>query len=243
MNQNTNRSTAYVITLTGPSGSGKSQIINILREIGLYGGYDFHPIMIPKYTTRAFREKELEYVNGNQFDELDIRAVYGKNNIVTGSDGVPLLDDKQMEIRKRAFKKLNCDLVYEQYGNQYGIHFSKIYEYLKQGKSPIIILNDVRTVEDIRTFMGEQCISLFVFRKVPEKNDFHHIGLERKTSIKETETRFDKANAIYRIYIENIQLFDKLILNTQNGYDSLYSLLKQLVAAMCEKRQMFLEEK
>ena len=240
MNINKN---AYVITLTGPSGCGKSEIINILCEIGKTEQYDFIPMLIPKYTTRAFRKKEIECIEKNTFEELDVIPVHGKDNVVCDKNGNILPEEMQKEIRRKAFKQLNCDLVYEQYGNQYGIHFSSIYECLKVGRSPIIILNDVRTVEDIRTFLGKKCISLFVFRKVPLKEDFYEIGKTRNTEVEETEERYEKANAIYRIYIENIHLFDKLILNTQNGYDSLRCILMQLVESMCEKQCMFVDER
>lgn len=117
----------------------------------------------------------------------------------------------------------NCDLVYEQYGVRYGFHFDDLYDLLEKRKSPIIVLNDVRAVEDVRTALAPQVISLFLYRNPPEMEKF--VDEERKraklgtplSDIQGTaQSRFDKAKAIYRIYIENIYLFDNIILNTSD---------------------------
>lgn len=233
---------ACVITLTGASGCGKSTIIRILKEIGKESKYssDFKPIVIKKYTTRNFRENEIKAIQEGRMDELDVKAVYGIDNVVCDEQGNPLLPEKQDDQRKRLLKKLKCDLVYEQYGNQYGIRFAELYECMKRGESPIVILNDVRTVEDIKVYLGKKCLSMFIFRSSPDINEYKKIGQERHTSNIEIENRYRKATSIYRIYIENIQLFDKLILNVKQGDESLKIILEQLVEQICQKGQMFI---
>jgi len=114
----------------------------------------------------------------------------------------------------------SCDLVYEQYGVRYGFRFDDLYEHLEKGESPIIVLNDVRAVEDVRTALWPQVTSLFIYRQPPIMDEFHE---EEKRRAKETisselileaaQNRLDKAKAIYRIYIENIYLFDHVVLN------------------------------
>ena len=61
-----------------------------------------------------------------------------------------------------------CDLVYEQYGVRYGLILQEIYDALSQGKSPIVILNDVRAVEDVRSLLGGLVESLFIYRSEPD---------------------------------------------------------------------------
>lgn len=238
------RSVACVITLTGASGCGKSTIIKILQEIGeskKYGS-EFKPVVIRKYTTREFRENEIRYIEQGKIDELDVKAVYGNDNVIRDEQGNLLPPEKQDEQRKRLLKKLKCDLVYEQYGNQYGIRFAELYECLKRGESPIVILNDVRTVEDVKVYLGKKCISMFIFRTTPNINDYQRMGQERHTRSIEIENRYKKATAIYRIYIENIHLFDKLILNVKEDSESLQVILDQLVEQICQKGQMFSNE-
>ena len=143
----------------------------------------FKPVILKKYSTRPARESE--------DDTICV-------------DSIPL----------------NCDLVYEQYGVRYGFRFDDLYEHLERGESPIIVLNDVRAVEDVRTALWPQVTSLFIYRQPPFKEIFFDVEKRRAkddTTIENihdtAQNRFDKAKAIYRIYIENIYLFDHVVLN------------------------------
>lgn len=113
-----------------------------------------------------------------------------------------------------------CDLVYEQYGVRYGIQLEELYSYLEEGKTPIIVINDVRAVEDLKSVFGSLVRSIFLYRRPAVYEEFYEEEKERadgKTDDEDIEknarTRYEKAQAIYRIYIENIHLFDKVILN------------------------------
>src|SRR5947207_14147109 len=44
-----------------------------------------------------------------------------------------------------------CDLVYEQYETRYGIEFKQLFDATANGYTPILIINDVRAVEDVRS--------------------------------------------------------------------------------------------
>jgi guanylate kinase len=143
----------------------------------------FKPVIFRKYTTRLPREAE-----------DDIICV----------ENIPL----------------KCDLVYEQYGVRYGFRFDDLYEHFEKGESPIIVLNDVRAVEDVRTALWPQVISLFLYKQPPFKEVFFEEEEKRAKKNAEhavishtAQNRFDKANSIYRIYIENIYLFDHVVLN------------------------------
>lgn len=174
---------ANIITLTGASHCGKSFVRNIFLETQ---NDIFKPVLFKKETTRQSRANDDDVVHVDKISE-------------------------------------NCDFVYEQYGVRYGFSFDKLYEHLKHGESPIIVVNDVRAVEDLRTAVGRQVISIFIYRRPPQINDFISEELYRlkdKENEKEIQkaqdaarVRRDKAVAIHRIYIENIHLFDNVILN------------------------------
>ena len=166
----------------------------------------FHPIIFKKYTTRSARL--------NDDDVICVESIPSK-----------------------------CDLVYEQYGVRYGIRFDDLYEHLEKGESPIIVLNDVRAVEDVRTALSPQVVSLYLYRQPPDLAKFIE---EEKRRAKHTmsdedirgiaQSRFDKAKSIYRIYIENIHLFDHVILNVG---DKLYTekQVDQIVKSLSQKIQ------
>ena len=123
-----------------------------------------------------------------------------------------------------------CDLVYEQYGERYGLKLQNLIDHLAREKSPIVILNDVRAVEDIRTTFREHVRSIFIFRHDPSSEDYRQ-ELKEKRGSEAGQVRFEKASTIYRIYIENIQLFDHVIIN--NGtIDELETQVRQIVRSL-----------
>ncbi len=112
-----------------------------------------------------------------------------------------------------------CDYVYEQYGVRYGFSFDELYSLLRKGQSPIIVINDVRAVEDLKSALGGQVVSIFLYRKAAVLEEFIAEEMERAADSdlaaieNNARIRFDKAKTIYRIYIENIHLFDHTVLN------------------------------
>lgn len=165
----------------------------------------FHPVIFKKYTTRSARQSD--------------------DDVICVENLPP-----------------KCDLVYEQYGVRYGLRFDDLYEHLEKGESPIIVLNDVRAVEDVRTALCPQVVSLYLYRQPPNLLQF--IEEERRRAkqtmsdneiINIAQSRFDKAKSIYRIYIENIHLFDHVILNvgdkffTEKQVDQIVKSLSQKV--------------
>lgn len=110
----------------------------------------------------------------------------------------------------------DCDLVYEQYGVRYGFRAARLMEFLADGKSPIVIVNDVRTVADLRRSLGPRVRSAYVFRSAPSLEGLMRLAAERGAELDEYQGRYQKAQAIHRVYIENIELFDRVILNVQS---------------------------
>ena len=123
--------------------------------------------------------------------------------------------------------------------------------YVKDEEVACDLLQDifVKLWEKGDRFENEMQLKTYLYRVVRNHCLTYVRDTQRKEKrmegfeVEETEERYEKANAIYRIYIENIHLFDKLILNTQNGYDSLRCILMQLVESMCEKQSMFVDER
>lgn len=163
-----------IITITGPSMSGKSTAMQMMLEHS-YMGCE----VVPKFKTRPRRPDD---------------------------------DEEVISVQKIPDE---CDLVYEQAGTRYGLSSNKIYDALKRGRSPVVILNDIRAIEDVRSILGPIVLSFFIFREEPNLQSMLKIAEKREVSeINDTLLRLNKARAIYRIYIENIQLFDYVLINS-----------------------------
>lgn len=179
----------FIITLTGPSGCGKTTLIKQimgLEEKLSTQGIKFYPYRVPKYGTRSLRSTEIK-------DDLE-----GKGVDLISVDHIPE----------------SCKLKYQTYGKKYGLELYKISNLLEDGKTPIIVINDIRVVEELKKSFPERVLSLFLFREVPRRDTFlKEASLRGNVTDSETEERFNKATAIYRTFIENIGLFSRVILN------------------------------
>ena len=193
---------ANIITLTGASRCGKSFIRNLFLEAK---NEVFNPIMFIKETTRPARANDDDVIHRDRISE-------------------------------------KCDFVYEQYGVRYGFSFDELYDHLQKGESPIVVVNDIRAVEDLRVAVGEQVVSLFIYRQPPKLQDFIDEELkrlkdknnesDREKAIKAAHVRMEKAVAIHRIYIENIYLFDNVILNITNEVEKTRQQVLHIVEKM-----------
>ena len=182
---------SFIITLTGPSQSGKSLVMRkilCLESTLQREDIDFFPKIVPKYTTRLYRSEESSLMK--QGKAVDVISV-------------PKLPD-------------NCDLIYQTYGVLYGIATEDLKAILDQKRIPIIVINDIRAVEELKKEFPGRVLSLFLFRKIPELEDFKEEAKNRgNVTENEIRSRYEKAIAIYRVFIENIALFDRIILNAK----------------------------
>lgn len=182
----------FIITLTGPSGCGKSYIMDRIMDLQdtLYNeGLTFIPEVFAKYVTRPMRHKEIQ----------------------------AMLEEKQIDIISVNYIPDDCDVKYQTYGKQYAIRLKDLQAKLDEGKSPVVVINDVRVVEELKRAFPNQVLALFLFREIPKKESFVSEAKNRGGgAAQEIDDRFNKATAIYRTFIENIGLFNRVILNVGN---------------------------
>lgn len=107
-----------------------------------------------------------------------------------------------------------CDIVYEQNRQRYGLPSSSLFSEVRKARSPLVILNDVRAIEDVRSAFGPMVRSVFVFREGPSLVRMEELAEERGVRDRlDARRRLTKSRAIYRIYIENIHLFEYVVVN------------------------------
>ncbi|MBD5131202.1 MAG: hypothetical protein HDT28_01195 [Clostridiales bacterium] len=196
----------FLITLTGPSQSGKSLVLQKIANLPSIlnsHGYVFNPELVKKKTTREYRIEEMTALDDGQ--EIDVEHV----------DVIPQ----------------ECDLVYQSYGMRYGLDTKQIAKLLRDGKYPYVVVNDIRAVEELKEEFPNRVLSIFLFRKIPDLIDFtNEAKIRGNVSEAEVNARYEKAIAIYRMYIENIALFDKVLLNAiEYDNDTLHNPEKNII--------------
>lgn len=197
-----------LIILSGISGSGKSVIGDILVN-------KYNYAYINKYVTRDFRKEEIETIH--QGKPIGIRPVIGKYNEA---------DDKT---KKQAFLNLRLPLSYINYDNYYGFSKEDIDNYLKSGRNAVIIVNDIALTHDLKNLYNGNCFACYVHRANPKNKDiFTEIAKQRGDTPASAEKRYQKAIKDFDRYTNNISLYDYTILNTENGFQRLSSMLQNL---------------
>lgn len=133
-----------------------------------------------------------------------------------------------------------CDYVYEQYGEKYGISSRMILECLLQGKIPITIINDDETIEKLQRKFGISMKSYFIHREKPSREKLIEI-YSKTRGIPDPETiekRYQTAIKIYSMYANRIDLFDNIILNTGEGFEEATMIVKQLFDPSVTQRRL-----
>lgn len=185
----------YIIALMGPSQSGKSFVIKKFINNTCAG---FEPKLIAKQTTRELRTEETDALARGE--DIDVEHV----------------------------DKIDADLVYQTYGKRTGVSIKKLIDVANAGKVPVVVINDIMAMAKLKHECkrrdNEICvISIFLFRRIPIKDEYFEESMRRgNVDERETEQRFDKAKTVYRIYIENMHMFDYVMLNTI-FYDALHA--------------------
>jgi len=179
---------SFIITLTGPSASGKSYVIDKINDVANEVS-NFNPESFPKFTTREYRTEEI--IKRQEGGYIDVKQVN--------------------EIPKF------CDLVYRTYGKEYGLRTDDLKQKLQNKITPIVIINDVRAVEELKKKFYGKVLSLFLFRQVPSFME-SKIGALKRGNVSEEEVlqRYLKATSLYRVYIENITVFNRVVLNVRD---------------------------
>ena len=168
------------------------------------------------------------------FQELADEDKRFKPELVPKYTTRPERDDDRDEVICKEELPVECDLVYEHCAERYGIELSRLFDLVTKGKSPIIILNDIRAVEDVRDALGKLVRSVFIFREEKSLEQYHELAEERgiiDIDPEEPERRFSKAQSLYRSYIENIHLFDHVIINS-DSFEKLRLQVEKIVIGL-----------
>ena len=123
-----------------------------------------------------------------------------------------------------------CDYVYRQYGELYGFSSRMLVEYLKAGKIPVLVVNDAPIIKKLQEKFGVSMKSYFIHREKPSYEKL--IDIYKRTrgvaNLETIEKRYQTAMKIYSMYVEEIELFDNIILNTENNFEGVTQIVKKI---------------
>jgi guanylate kinase len=147
------------------------------------------------------------------------------------------LDDDIITIPINDFNKGKYTFVYAMNNNIYGFKASDIIKCLKKGKNVFIIISDLRIIEEIKKHFGSLVSVIYIFRnmtedeltKILETRDKEKLDSSSITEDTANKIRKNRLYLIQRQYVENIALFNHVILNRKDKKEEMYEQLRNIV--------------
>jgi guanylate kinase len=202
---------------------GTRRLLAFVHEHALYYSYDRATQILTLRGPMPFEElKQLK------------QAVEGVRPIERRRWAFGELDDL---LRRANSVPSRYDFVYEQYGVRYGFASGDVIECLRRRVSPIVIVNDIRVLREVKEAFGPQAVCIFVFSAVNRAELESLQRVRRATDAtgridrSQIDRRIAKAEVILRRYIENIELFDHVVVNSRHTPDELRQQMEGIVRA------------
>lgn len=207
--------TPRIFLVVGSPGSGKDELMTAVNTIG-----SLHAEIVPKHTSRL--------QNADDGDEMICRAWLG--------------EDGKTEIENPKWDLDGCDVKYENYGTQYGIKTSVIWDKLRQGIMQVAVVSDSDALNQLKGKFGNLAVVVYVYSQM-SREQYREKQIQNKlipqngtvklelteddlAYIEKRVTDFDKA---WQIYVDNFILFDHVLIYAdmqEDLFDQVFRLFK-----------------
>lgn len=207
--------TPRLFLVVGSPGSGKDELMTAVNTLG-----SLHAEIVPKHTSRL--------QNSDDGDEMICRARFDV--------------ERNCEIENPMWDLEGCDVKYENFGTQYGIKTSVIWDRLRQGTMQVAVVSDSDALNQLKGKFGNLAIVVYVYSQISREqyrerqcqNILNPKNGVSKSSLTEDDIKyidkrvndFDKA---WQIYVDNFMLFDHVLVYAdmqEDLFDQVFRLIK-----------------
>jgi len=130
----------------------------------------------------------------------------------------------------RGYDLDSCDVVYENYGDRYGIESGRIWNGLRHGIFQVAVISNVGAMNKLRELFGPLVILVYVHSQAsPEQ----YRDSERKTQNQDETEYISRRSQQYRnafdLYLTNFLAFDHVLINSaepEDLFDQIFRLFR-----------------
>ncbi len=118
-----------------------------------------------------------------------------------------------------------CDLVYENYGTQYGLKTSEIWDGLQRGVFVITVISNVKALNRLKLIFGE----LLVLTYVHSQSTAEEFLRTAETLDGYVESRVERFRMAFDLYVDNFLAFDHVLIwsdDRENLFDQIFRLFR-----------------
>jgi ribose 1,5-bisphosphokinase PhnN len=125
------------------------------------------------------------------------------------------------------YKLESCDIRYANYGDQYGINSSLIWDILRRGVFPVVVVSNIKAINQLRDKFGDLIVLVYVHsEKDAEKYQDEEV---KRKGAHYVQPRVNEYRQAYEIYLDNFQAFDHVLINCnepEDLYDQIFRLFR-----------------
>ena len=111
------------------------------------------------------------------------------------------------------------DIIYGNYLSKYAICSSNIWENILKGKFQVLIVSNLKAIKKLYDHFGSLIKLIYLFSPVDKEQLGKHLKDIATEEKKEIEVRKSKIKVIHNYYLDNITVFDHVLLNIQEPED------------------------
>jgi ribose 1,5-bisphosphokinase PhnN len=130
-----------------------------------------------------------------------------------------------------------CAIKYSNYGDQYGIDSSLIWDSLRKGVIPVVVVSNVDAINQLRDKFDDLIVLVYVHSEVDAEK--YQIEELKKKGVHYVQPRVAEYRQAYEIYLNNFQAFDHVLIYC-NDPEDLYDQIFRLFRAY-ERRNLYFD--
>lgn len=208
-----NNSAPRLYLVVGNPASGKDELIAAVHVIGTY-----HAEIVRKYADRQWHPGDEEELIFQDIESPD-------------GSGVRVPNDE--------YRLDECDVVYENYGNRYGIDFKMIWDGLRKGVSQVLVVSNRDAINRILDEFDSFTVLLYVYSPITsEQYRKSEIIKQEKKHAEDSnyqidyayvDERVDNFDMSWKLYEDNLLAFDHVLIyadKQEDLFDQLFRLFR-----------------
>lgn len=127
--------------------------------------------------------------------------------------------DEMVSVYPRKKVDPEFDVKYRNYLNEYGICSAEIWENVKTSKFQVLIVSNLKAIKELYHRFGPLIKLIYLYSPIREEGLEKHQKDIAAEDTDEIAVRKSKIEVVHGYYIDNITMFDHVLLNTQEPED------------------------
>jgi hypothetical protein len=121
-----------------------------------------------------------------------------------------------------------CDLVYENFGDRYGIECSRIWEGLRNGVFQVVVVSNIDAINRLRERFGELLILVYVHSEIGA-DEYLKVEAALGQDSSYVKKRVEGYQSAFKLYLKNFLAFDHVLIYSgiqEDLFDQIFRLFR-----------------